>query len=235
MAMRMPFTFGGIGRRNIPQATSSSGFSPNNLALKAGTAIVDQLSGKRQLMMRQATQAIDASTRLAENDLAQKQLMDLIPGLKQNDVLSFGPKRIDFMTEIQKSGRPQPKSTDSGTPSAPTTEDTAPEGSTAPVQPVKPTRKKRKAGVTIKDISAAAPKMTDVGEFEGQNTAFDATVLRAKGGDTAAQKRLARITKGLGTKPAFPAPASGGSTTPKKNGNVQAPNGNKKRARRAGA
>lgn len=234
------FRFG--GGRNIPAAQGSSGLTPNNIAVRLGENILDTMSGKRSLMMRQATNAIDASTRLAEQDESQKQFLDLIPTLKQNDILDFKVKGggLSFMTHQQK-GLPNPNAKDSGTPTNPgqgtsNTETDAPEGSTE--SPQTPPRKKRKpsANVNFKDIQAGVSKMTHMDELVGLNPRFDSLMLNAQSGDAKAKKRLSKMTAGMGTKPAFPENANEPGAVkipkakkPKKNGNTSSKNGNKKK------
>lgn len=233
------FRFG--GGRNIPQAQGSSGFSPNNIAARLGENILDSISGKRSLMMRQATQAIDASTRLAAEDMSREGMIDLIPTLQQNDILDFSlghGKGIKFKTHQQKGGQPNPGKTDSGTPANPgqgtlNTETDAPIGSTENPQPTP--RKKRSVGVSFKDIQAGVPKMTHMEELVGLNPRFDSLMLNAQSGDEKAKKRLGKMTAGMGTSPAFPqnAKEEGAIKNPKpkktkKNGNTSSTNGNKK-------
>ena len=158
---------------NVPKA---SGSRTGNLLAGLGKMVVDNFSGKRQLMLDQAREQNRANVDVARRERIGRNAYNLAteaatnPTLKEAGVKKI-PDVIDFQSiaRVIHEGIPEPDSSTESTPplesgntkgpqfGQPTTEDTAPASSTSEV---KQSKVKKQTVSVRKSTKKAAPKST---------------------------------------------------------------------------
>lgn len=201
----------------------ASGSRTGNLLAGLGKMVVDNFSGKRQLMLDQAREQNRANIDVARRERITRGAYDLAveaaanPNLKDAKVKQI-PGVIDFQSiaRVIHEGTPKPDKSEESTPplesgntkgpqfGQPTTEDTAPASSTSEM---KQTKVKKQTVSVRKSTKKAAPKSTapEKPKVSGSKT--------KKVSAPKAAPKAAPMPKPIGKA---------------KNGNVKSANGNKK-------